>query len=61
MEKEFIIKAWGLIKDAMNGNNRTLVIFATDDLFHRIEYDNMNTLKDYIEFKNEWYPQLKNK
>jgi len=61
MEKEFVLKAYNLIKDAMNPNNSTIVRFAIDELFARIELDEMNTLEDYIAFKNEWYPQMKNK
>jgi hypothetical protein len=61
MNKEFAIKAWGLIKDAMNGNNQSIVMHAIDELFHLIEIDKMNTQEDYIAFKDEWYPQMKNK
>ena len=61
MNKEYIIKSWNLIKDAMSPNNQMIIMFATDDLFHLIEVDKMNTLEDYIAFKNEWYPQMKNK
>jgi len=61
MNKEFVLKSWNLIKDAMNPNNRFIVKCAIDELFHLIECDKMNTLEDYIAFKNEWYPQMKNK
>jgi hypothetical protein len=61
MNKEYILKSWNLIKDAMNGNNGFIVKIATNELFHLIEIDKMNTLEDYISFKNEWYPQIKNK
>lgn len=59
--KEYIIKAWNLLKDAANPTNSFGIRMATDDLFHRIECDQMNSLQDYISFKDEWYPQLKNK
>lgn len=61
MNKEFVIKAYNLIKDAMNPNNSYIVKIAIDELFHLIEIDKMNTLEYYIAFKNEWYPQMKNK
>jgi len=61
MNKEFVLKAYALIKDAMNPNNGFIVKLATDELFHLIDVDKMNTLEDYIAFKNEWYPQMKNK
>jgi hypothetical protein len=61
MEKEFVLRAWRLIQDAMNPNNSTIVHFAIEDLFTRIELDEMNTLQDYIAFKDEWYPQMKNR
>ena len=61
MDKEFVLKSWNLIKDAMNGNNGFIVKCAIDELFHLIECDKMNTLEDYIAFKNEWYHQMKNK
>jgi hypothetical protein len=61
MEKEFVLGAYNLIKDAMNGNNSFMVRLAIDELFHLIKIDKMNSLDDYIEFKNKWYPQLKNK
>ena len=70
MNKEFVLKSWNLIKDAMNGNNgfivkcaidEFIVKCAIDELFHLIECDKMNTLEDYIAFKNEWYHQMKNK
>jgi len=61
MEKEYVLKAWSLIKDAMNPNNRQIVMFCIDELFHLIEVNKMNCLEDYIAFKNEWYPQMKNK
>ena len=61
MNKEFVLKAYALIKDAMNPNNGFIVKLAIDELFHLIEVDKMNTLEDYISFKNEWYPQMKNK
>ena len=61
MEKEYVIKAWDLIKDTMNPGNRTRVFFAIDDLFHQIEIDGINCLKDYIQFKDKWYSVLKNK
>jgi hypothetical protein len=61
MEKEFVLKSWALIKDAMNPNNRYIVMLAIDELFHLIEINKMNTLEDYIAFKDEWYPQMKNK
>lgn len=32
-----------------------------DELFHLIEVDKMNTLEDYTAFKDEWYPQMKNR
>lgn len=60
MNKEFVLKSWELLKDATNPNNRFGINLATDDLFHRIEIDKMNSLEDYIDFKNKWYPQLKN-
>lgn len=59
--KEYIIKSWKLLQDAMNPDNAFGIRLATDDLFHRIEIDQMNSLEDYISFKEEWYPQLKNK
>jgi hypothetical protein len=61
MEKEFVLRAWRLIQDAMNHNNSTIVYFAIENLFTRIELDEMNTLQDYIEFKDEWYPLMKNR
>jgi len=61
MNKEFVLKAWLLIKDAKNANNGYIVSLATDELFHLIEIDKMNTLQDYIDFKEEWYPQMKNR
>ena len=61
MNKEFVLKAYNLIKDAMNSNNMFIVSCAIDDLFNLIEFDKMNTLEDYIAFKDEWYPQIKNK
>jgi hypothetical protein len=61
MEKEFVLRAWRLIQDAMNPNNRTIVYFAIDELFARIELNKMNTLEDYIAFKDEWYPLMKNR
>lgn len=61
MNKEFVLKAYSLIKDAMNFNNGFIVKLAIDELFHLIEVDKMNTLQDYIAFKDEWYPQMKNK
>ena len=61
MQKEFVIRAYALIKDAQNPNNGFLVKCAIDELFHRIEIDKMNTLEDYIAFKDEWYTQIKNK
>jgi hypothetical protein len=61
MNKEFVLKAYNLIKDAMNPNNSFIVKCAIDELFHLIECDKMNTLEDYIAFKDEWYPQIKNK
>lgn len=61
MNKEFVLKAYSLIKDAMNINNGFIIKIAIDELFHLIEIDKMNTLEDYIAFKNEWYPQMKNK
>ena len=45
----------------MNPNNSAIVHFAIEELFARIELDEMNTLEDYIAFKDEWYPQMKNK
>jgi hypothetical protein len=61
MNKEFVLMAWDLIKDAKNPNNGFIVSLATDTLFHLIEIDKMNTLQDYIAFKEEWYPQMKNR
>lgn len=61
MNKEFVLKSWELLKDAANPDNRFGLSLAIDDLFHRIKIDKMNTLEDYLDFKNEWYPQLKNK
>ena len=61
MNKELILKAYNLIKDAMNPNNGFVVKCAIDELFHLIEVDKMNTLEDYITFKDKWYPQMKNK
>ena len=61
MEKTFVLLAWRLIQDAVNANNSTIVNFAIEELFTRIELDEMNTEEDYISFKNEWYPQMKNK
>ncbi len=61
MNKEFVLRAWRLIQDAMNPNNSMIVYWAIEDLFTRIELDQMNTLQDYIAFKDEWYPQMKNK
>ena len=61
MNKQYILKAYGLIKDAMNPNNSFIVKLAIDALFHLIEINKMNTLEDYIAFKDEWYPQMKNK
>jgi len=45
----------------MNPDNGLIVKLAIDELFHLIEVDKMNTLEDYIAFKDEWYPQMKNK
>jgi hypothetical protein len=61
MNKEYVLKAYRLIQDAMNPNNGYIVRLAIDELFHLIEIDKMNTLEDYIAFKDEWYPQMKNK
>ena len=61
MNKEYVLKAYNLIKDAMNPNNGFIVSLAIDELFHLIEIDKINTLEDYIAFKDEWYPQMKNK
>jgi hypothetical protein len=61
MNKEYVLRSWNLIKDAMNPNNSAIVHFAIEELFARIELDEMNTLEDYIAFKDEWYPQMKNK
>jgi hypothetical protein len=61
MEKEFVLKSWRLLQDAANPNNRAMLMLAINDLFSRIEFDKMNSLQDYISFKEEWYPQLKNK
>lgn len=61
MNKEYVLKTWDLIKDAMNPNNAFIVRLAIDELFHLIQIDKMNTLEDYIAFKDEWYPQMKNK
>jgi len=61
MNKEYILKAWNLIKDAINPDNAFLIKIATDELFHKIEIDKMGNLEDYIAFKEKWYPQLKNK
>ena len=61
MNKEFVLKSYNLIKDAMNPNNAFMIRLAIDELFYLIEVDKMNTLEDYIAFKNEWYPQIKNK
>ena len=47
MNKEFVLKSWELLKDATNPNNRFGINLATDDLFHRIEIDKMNSLEDY--------------
>lgn len=60
MNKEFIRRSWELIKDAKNTNNSMIVFAATDELFFLIQSDKMNTLQDYISFKDEWYPQMKN-
>lgn len=59
--KEFIIMSWKLINDARNPNNRFGIQLMTEELFNRIEEDRMNSLEDYISFKNEWYPQVKNR
>lgn len=61
MNKEFVLKSWNLLKDAMNPNNQFGIKLATDELFYLIEIDKMNTLEDFISFKDKWYPQLKNK
>lgn len=61
MNKAIILRSWRLIQDAMNPNNRTMVMFAIDDLFSRIENDKMETIDDFISFKNDWYTQMKNK
>lgn len=61
MNKEFVLKSWKLIQDAMNPNNGFIVKCAIEELFHLIEIDKMNTLEDYVAFKDEWYPQMKNK
>jgi hypothetical protein len=61
MNKTYILKSWGLIKDAMNPNNGLIVSVATEELFNLIELDQMECLEDYIKFKDEWYPQMKNK
>jgi len=61
MNKEYVLKAYNLIKDAMNPNNRFIVSLAIDELFYLIKIDKINTLEDYIAFKDEWYPQMKNK
>jgi hypothetical protein len=37
MNKKYILKAWNLIKDAMNPNNSDIVHLVIDDLFNRIE------------------------
>lgn len=59
--KEYIIKAWRLIQDAKNPENSFGIQMMTEELFNRIEDDKMNSLEDYISFKDEWYPQVKNK
>jgi hypothetical protein len=61
MNKEYVLMAYNLIKDAMNPNNASIVSFAIDELFYLIEIDKMNTKEDYIAFKDEWYPQMKNR
>lgn len=61
MNKEFVLKSWKLIQDAMNPNNGFIVKCAIEELFHLIEIGKINTLEDYIAFKDEWYPQMKNK
>ena len=59
--KEYILKSWRLINDARNPDNNFGIQLMTEELFNRIEDDRMNSLEDYISFKNEWYPQVKNK
>ena len=61
MNKEYVLKSYELIKDAMNPENSFGIRLAIDDLFHKIEIDKMNNLNDYISFKDKWYPQLKNR
>ena len=61
MNKKYILKSWALIKDAMNPNNSFITKLATDNLFNLIKNDRMNTLEDYIKFKDKWYSQMKNK
>ena len=61
MNKEYILKSWALIKDAMNPNNGFIIKLATDNLFNLIKNDRMNTLEDYMRFKDKWYNQMKNK
>ena len=61
MNKQYILESYNLIKDAMNPNNAFIVRCAIDELFHLIKQDKMNSLEDYIAFKEEWYPQMKNK
>lgn len=50
-----------LIKDAQNPNNKIIIMLAINKLFNLIKKDKMNTLEKYMSFKNEWYPQMKNK
>ncbi|MCK9415386.1 hypothetical protein M0Q97_01860 [Candidatus Dojkabacteria bacterium] len=60
MNKKYILKSWNLIKDAMNPNNSDIVHLAIDNLFDRIEMNEMECLEDYISFKDEWYIVMKN-
>ena len=55
MNKQYILESYNLIKDAMNPNNAFIVRCAIDELFHLIKQDKMNSLEDYIAFKEEWY------
>ena len=59
--KEYILMSWKLINDARNPNNIFGIQLMTEELFRRIEDDEINSLEDYISFKNEWYPQVKNR
>lgn len=62
---KYIADCMNLLEDARNPNNGFGITQAYSDLKHRIllctEQGIVFDVKMFIEFKNEWYSQLKNK